>query len=82
MGSVHALIPGAFRLALDGSNLRLRLVQSVSVLSSHCPVSKVAQILVISFVTVVLPHQLILQLELRQSAEGAAPEQVRLNRRE
>ena len=82
MGSVHALIPGAFHLALDGSNLRLRLVQSVSVLSSRCPVRKIAQILVIFLVTVVLPHQLILQLELRQSAEGAAPEQVRLNRRE
>ena len=55
-------------------------------LSSSCPVVdqsvKTGQIPVIAFVTVVLPHQLILELELRQSAEGAPPEQVGLDRRE
>ena len=53
-------------------------------LSLTCPVVvqsvKTGQTPVVAFVTVVLPHQLILELELRQSAEGAPPEQVGLDR--
>ena len=64
----------------------LLLLVEKSDLSSTCPVLvqsvKTGQTLVIAFVTVVLPHQLILELESRQSAEGAPPEQVGLDRRE
>ena len=50
-------------------------MSEASDLSLLCPVVvqlvKTGQTPVIAFVTVVLPHQLILELDLRQSAEGA-----------
>ena len=54
--------------------------------STCCPVcvqsAKSGQAPVIAFVTAGLSHQLTLELELWQSAEGAPPEQVGLDRRE
>ena len=82
MVSVNALTPERLRLALDWQDLHCvnrylsffcpAFVQLVK--SGHKPVT--------ATVTLVLPHQLILELQLGQAAEGAAPEQIRLDRGE
>ena len=82
MVSVNALTPESLRLALDWQDLHCvnrylsffcpAFVQSEK--SGHKPVT--------ATVTLVLSHQLILELQLGQAAEGAAPEQIRLDRGE